>query len=114
MVRIASFNVENLFARPKAFDTTDWSKGKKALTNIADSFTEEEQKLIGRTVVEDTDFDLDARVERRRYFVHRVKVVGDQAVEVRAPAQQARVARQPPAKHAGDRDHLRVAALRCA
>lgn len=31
MVRIASFNVENLFARPKAFNTTDWSVGQPAL-----------------------------------------------------------------------------------
>jgi len=31
MVRIASFNVENLFARPKAFNTADWSVGRPAL-----------------------------------------------------------------------------------
>jgi endonuclease/exonuclease/phosphatase family metal-dependent hydrolase len=31
MVRIASFNVENLFARPKAFNTTNWSLGRPAL-----------------------------------------------------------------------------------
>lgn len=31
MVRIASFNVENLFARPKAFNTADWSLGQPAL-----------------------------------------------------------------------------------
>jgi endonuclease/exonuclease/phosphatase family metal-dependent hydrolase len=31
MVRIASFNVENLFARPKAFNTADWSLGEPAL-----------------------------------------------------------------------------------
>ncbi len=31
MVRIASFNVENLFARPKAFNTTNWSLGRLAL-----------------------------------------------------------------------------------
>ena len=31
MVRIASFNVENLFARPKAFNQTNWSIGKPVL-----------------------------------------------------------------------------------
>ncbi len=31
MVRIASFNVENLFARPKAFNTTNWSLGRPVL-----------------------------------------------------------------------------------
>ena len=31
MVRIASFNVENLFARPKAFNTADWSLGEPIL-----------------------------------------------------------------------------------
>jgi endonuclease/exonuclease/phosphatase family metal-dependent hydrolase len=31
MTRIASFNVENLFARPKAFNPTDWSIGRPAL-----------------------------------------------------------------------------------
>ena len=31
MVRIASYNVENLFARPKAFNTADWSAGEPIL-----------------------------------------------------------------------------------
>jgi hypothetical protein len=31
MIRIASYNVENLFARPKAFDTADWTIGKPIL-----------------------------------------------------------------------------------
>ena len=31
MIRIASFNVENLFARPKAFDTQDWAAGEPVL-----------------------------------------------------------------------------------
>ncbi len=31
MTRIASFNVENLFERPKAFDTADWELGEPAL-----------------------------------------------------------------------------------
>jgi len=30
-VRIASYNVENLFARPRAFDPTDWSAGEAAV-----------------------------------------------------------------------------------
>jgi hypothetical protein len=31
MVRIASYNVENLFERPKVFDTADWTAGRPAL-----------------------------------------------------------------------------------
>lgn len=31
MIRIASYNVENLFARPKAFNTADWEFGRPAL-----------------------------------------------------------------------------------
>ena len=31
MIRIASYNVENLFARPKAFDGTDWTIGEPVL-----------------------------------------------------------------------------------
>lgn len=31
MIRIASYNVENLFARPKAFDGTDWTIGEPIL-----------------------------------------------------------------------------------
>jgi hypothetical protein len=36
MVRIASFNVENLFARPKAFNTTNWSVGRPVLDAYRD------------------------------------------------------------------------------
>ncbi|MCK5261367.1 MAG: endonuclease/exonuclease/phosphatase family protein [Thermoplasmatales archaeon] len=36
MVRIASFNVENLFARPKAFNPTDWNYGLKVLNAYRD------------------------------------------------------------------------------
>ena len=31
MIRIASFNVENLFARPKVFDLPDWNTGEPVL-----------------------------------------------------------------------------------
>ncbi len=31
MVRIASYNVENLFARPKVFDPNDWTLGEPAI-----------------------------------------------------------------------------------
>ena len=31
-VVVASYNVENLFARPKAFDTTDWAAGEPVLS----------------------------------------------------------------------------------
>ena len=31
MVRVAAYNVENLFARPKAFDSADWTLGKPIL-----------------------------------------------------------------------------------
>jgi endonuclease/exonuclease/phosphatase family metal-dependent hydrolase len=31
MIRVASYNVENLFSRPKAFDGTDWSIGEPIL-----------------------------------------------------------------------------------
>ena len=31
MVRIASYNVENLFARPRVFRTADWAVGQPKL-----------------------------------------------------------------------------------
>ncbi len=31
MIRIASYNVENLFARPKVFNTADWTIGRPVL-----------------------------------------------------------------------------------
>ena len=42
MIRIASFNIENLFARPKVFDLSDWNAGEPVLkayekVSVADS-----------------------------------------------------------------------------
>lgn len=50
MVRIASYNVENLFERPKAFDPTDWSAGQPAL----DAYREV-NILFGKTIYSATD-----------------------------------------------------------
>jgi len=44
MIRIASFNVENLFARPKAFSSSDWSVGEPLLNAY-----EEVSALIQKT-----------------------------------------------------------------
>jgi hypothetical protein len=35
-VRFASFNVENLFARPKALNVLDWAKGRPVLAAYAE------------------------------------------------------------------------------
>ena len=35
-VRVAAFNVENLFARPRAFDPLDWAAGEPALAAYAE------------------------------------------------------------------------------
>jgi hypothetical protein len=37
MIRIASFNVENLFARPKVFDLPDWNAGQPVLKGMRKS-----------------------------------------------------------------------------
>lgn len=50
MVIIASFNVENLFSRPKAFNTFDWSVGKPVLAAY-----HEFNALIGADVYSRTD-----------------------------------------------------------
>lgn len=50
MVRIASFNVENLFARPKAFNTADWSIGQPVL----DAYREV-NALFSKTTYSTTD-----------------------------------------------------------
>ncbi len=44
-VVVASFNVENLFARPKAFNTADWSVGEPILAAYR-----EVNALIGKSV----------------------------------------------------------------
>jgi endonuclease/exonuclease/phosphatase family metal-dependent hydrolase len=50
MVRIASFNVENLFARPKAFGYSDWSVGESVLNAY-----EEVSELIQKASYTATD-----------------------------------------------------------
>ena len=35
-VRVVAFNVENLFARPRAFDTLDWAAGEPVLAAYAE------------------------------------------------------------------------------
>jgi endonuclease/exonuclease/phosphatase family metal-dependent hydrolase len=52
MVVVATFNVENLFARPKAFDPLDWSAGKPALRAYGEFNT-----LIANDVYSDDDRD---------------------------------------------------------
>lgn len=50
MIRIASYNVENLFARPKVFNTADWSVGRPVL----DAYREV-NALFANTTYSDTD-----------------------------------------------------------
>lgn len=50
MVRIASFNVENLFARANALNTTDWSVGESVLDNYR-----EVNALIMKPIYSPTD-----------------------------------------------------------
>ncbi|ACQ80373.1 Endonuclease/exonuclease/phosphatase [Beutenbergia cavernae DSM 12333] len=59
MVRIASFNVENLFARPKAFDTRDWAAGEPVLAAYSelnaliaqDAYTEQDRERMRELLV---------------------------------------------------------------
>src|SRR3954452_5041116 len=60
MVRIASYNVENLFARPKVFRTSDWSTGEPILAAYeevnalfqADVYSDQDKASIKRLLVE--------------------------------------------------------------
>jgi hypothetical protein len=54
-VVVASFNVENLFARPKAFDTADWAAGEPILAAY-----EQFNRLIGKPVYSVVDRAADA------------------------------------------------------
>lgn len=51
-VTVGTFNVENLFARPKAFNTTDWAIGKPVLDAYAE-FTDLSAKVVYDEVVRD-------------------------------------------------------------
>jgi endonuclease/exonuclease/phosphatase family metal-dependent hydrolase len=60
MVRIASYNVENLFARPKVFRTNDWSTSEPILAAYeevnalfqADTYSDQDKANIKRLLVE--------------------------------------------------------------
>jgi endonuclease/exonuclease/phosphatase family metal-dependent hydrolase len=68
MVRIASFNVENLFARPKVFNTTDWSIGRSALNAY-----KKVNVLFSNPVYSDADKQqiLDLLIELDIYYINR-------------------------------------------
>jgi endonuclease/exonuclease/phosphatase family metal-dependent hydrolase len=52
MVRIAAFNVENLFVRPRALNTADWSEGSQALEAY-----KEVNAIMAKTTYSPTDKD---------------------------------------------------------
>src|SRR6266540_1726902 len=60
MITIASFNVENLFARPKAFNSANWSVGEPVLNAYQEvstliqkaSYTENDKTRIRDLLVE--------------------------------------------------------------
>ena len=54
-VRVGSYNVENLFARPRAFDPTDPAAGEPVLAAHA-----EFNALIAKAVYSNADRDRDA------------------------------------------------------
>ena len=61
-VRIASYNVENLFARPNVFDTGNWSKGKPVLTaykKVNDLFAKKKYTDANKTKIRDLLVELD-------------------------------------------------------
>lgn len=62
MVRIASFNVENLFTRPRAFNTTDWSLGRPALNayrEVNDLFSNTSYSVADKQRIRDLLVELD-------------------------------------------------------
>ena len=67
VVRIASFNVENLFERPRVFNTTDWSIGRSAL----DAY-QKVNTLFSNTIysVADKQRILDLLVELGIYYIN--------------------------------------------
>ena len=70
MVRIASFNVENLFARPKAFDTTNVAANAPILA--AHEEVKEVNRLMGNAVYSPQDKQriTDLLVQLDIYFVN--------------------------------------------
>jgi endonuclease/exonuclease/phosphatase family metal-dependent hydrolase len=78
MVRIASFNVENLFERPKAFNTSSWAEGEPVLNaykEVNELFakeiysTDDKKKMVDLLVKLDIYSRNDAGAIRRKYSV---------------------------------------------
>lgn len=72
MVRIASYNVENLFARPKAFNTIDWAIGQPALSaykEVNELMQKVEYELADKERMRDLLVDLDI------YYINEVGAI---------------------------------------
>ena len=62
MIRIAAYNVQNLFARPKAFDGTDWTIGEPILAayrEVNELFQNAIYDAANRTRMRELLLDLD-------------------------------------------------------
>lgn len=74
MVRIATYNVENLFARPKAFDARDWMAGEpilEAYREVNGLFQEVKYSAKARTSMRDLLLRLDIYYRNRHGAVRR-------------------------------------------
>ncbi|MFH1699556.1 MAG: endonuclease/exonuclease/phosphatase family protein [Candidatus Zixiibacteriota bacterium] len=77
MVRIASYNVENLFSRPKALDPTDWSKGKpilKAFGKVNELLAKPVYSANDKTKIKELFVELDLYYINNQNAVRRKRV----------------------------------------